>query len=125
MSAVGNPGTSSQHIESGRREKRLKPELLAAKVARLPHVTGPHRLRDRPLNPRSLGVELTKLRCFLTDASQIESLVTCFIWSQDQDFGCNRGCIGHEVDKSDRAEGGNERAGSAVRAGQGYAPNLG
>src|SRR5579863_8441207 len=30
--------------------------------------------------------------------------------------------IGHEGDKSGKVEGENERAGSAVRAGQGYAP---
>lgn len=94
MSAVGDPGTRAQHIESGRREQCLKPELLEALVACLPRVAGPHRLRYRPLNPRSCGVEFPKLRCFLTVASQIESLVTCFIWSQDQDFGCHRGALG-------------------------------
>lgn len=81
MGAVGEPGTSPQHIESSRREKCLKSELLAANIARLSHVTGTHRLRDRALNPRSCGVELPKLRSFLTGASLIESLVTCFIRS--------------------------------------------
>jgi hypothetical protein len=93
MSAVREPGTSSQHIESGRGEKRLKPELLAANVARLPHVTGTHGLRNRALDTRSFGVEFLKLRRFLTEASQIESVVTRFIWSQDQDFCCHRGTL--------------------------------
>ena len=81
MSAVDEPGASSQHIESGRREKGLKPELLAAHIARLSHATGTHCLRDRALNPRSCGVELPKLRRVLTSASLIESLGACFIRS--------------------------------------------
>ena len=93
MRAVHKPGTSAQHIESGRREKCLKPELLAANVARLPHVTRTHRLRYRPLDPCSCRVEFPKLRCFLTDASLIEGLVACFIRPQDQDFCCHRGTL--------------------------------
>ncbi len=81
MSAVREPGTSSQHIESGRRDKGLKLELLAANVAGLPHVTGTYRLRYRPLNPRSFGVELPKLRRYFPDASLIERLVARFIRS--------------------------------------------
>lgn len=36
-----------------------------------------------------------------------------------------QGYMVHEEDKSGKVEGENEREGSAVHAGQGYAPNLG
>ena len=68
-------------------------EVFAANVARLPHVTGTHGLRYRTLNTCSFGVEFPKLRRFLTDASQMKSLVARFIWSQNQNFCCNRGTL--------------------------------
>jgi hypothetical protein len=46
-------------------KKCLKPKLFTPKVARLPHVTGAHGLRDRAFNTRSCGVEFPRIRAFL------------------------------------------------------------
>lgn len=84
MHAVRSPGASSQHMESRRGENGLKPELRAATGARVSQVTDPHRVRDRPLKSRTRGGALPKRRGFLTDAGLIESLVACFIRSEDE-----------------------------------------
>lgn len=93
MSAVSQPGASSQNIHGGRCEKCLKPKLFAANRTRLPHITGAHGLRYRALNTCSLGVELPQLRRFLTNASQIEGMIARFIWTQNQHFGCHRSTL--------------------------------
>lgn len=54
-------------------------------------LAGAHGLRYGAFTTRSCGGEFPKLRRLLTEASQIEGMRACFMWSQNQDVGCNRG----------------------------------
>ena len=65
MSAVGQPGAGPQNIHGCSREKCLKLELLAANIARSPHLTGAHGLRNRAFNSCSLGVQCPRILEFL------------------------------------------------------------
>ena len=81
MDTVGEPGTRPQHIDGGRREKGLQPELFEANIACSSHLTGAHGLRNRPFDSCSCGILLPKCGRFLAFARRHQSGVGRFIWA--------------------------------------------
>lgn len=79
MRAICEPGTSSPHMESGRREKRLKPELFETKILCLSPLTGAHGLRHCAFGSGSGGRALPNSGCCLAFARRHPSRVGRFI----------------------------------------------
>ena len=88
MSAVSEPGACPQNIHGCGCEKCLKPKLFVANVARSPHLTRAHSLRNGAFNSCSFGIQCPKFRCFLAFACFLEGSVGLFIWTQNEHFRC-------------------------------------
>src|SRR5258708_40278809 len=86
MSAVGQPGARPQNIDGCSREKCLKPKLFAANIARSPHLTGAHGLRNRAFNSCSFCVQCPKFWSFLAFPRFLEGGIGLFIWAQNKHF---------------------------------------
>ena len=124
MSSVGERGTSPQYIDGRGCEKCLESELLAANVARSPHLTRAHRLRNRAFNSCSFGVQRPRIReCPGVCAPSAEQYRFVHLGAKSA-LSWRFGYIDHAEHTLDTQEEETEHEGLASRADQGYAPNL-
>jgi hypothetical protein len=93
MSAVSSPGTCPQHIDGCVREKGLKPELFAAKVARSPHLTRAYSLSNSAFNSCSFGVQFPEFWSLLACARFLEVDIGLFIWAQNKHIRFGLGAL--------------------------------
>ena len=87
MRAFSEPSACPQNIYGSGSKKCLKSELLAANVARSPHLTGAYSLRNRAFNACSLRIDFSKLSRVLSLSCLSKSLIGLFTGSQKQDTG--------------------------------------
>src|SRR6266566_7720504 len=94
MFSSHQPLTSPKDVHGRCIEKCLESELVAANVARSPHLTRAHRLRNRAFDSCSFCVQCPKFWRFLAFARFLEGRVGLFIWTQNEHF---RGGLGTSI----------------------------
>src|SRR6266487_1837006 len=93
MFASHQPLTSPTDVHGRCRKKCLKLELFAANVARSPHLTRAHGLRNSAFDSCSFCVQGPKFWSFLAFARFLKSSIGLFIWAQHKHFGGGLGAL--------------------------------